>query len=64
LAKGTPGSIKAAILAREDLTQAKDLFASDGGVFGMAIGREVAPGLRRLYFTDWQGNLYTATPVP
>jgi hypothetical protein len=64
LASAAPGSIKASILAREDLTQAKALFTSDGGVFGMAVGREVAPGLRRLYFADWQGNLYTATPAP
>jgi hypothetical protein len=63
LAKGTPNSIKAKVLAREDLSAAKALFASDGGVFGMAIGREVNGG-RRLYFADWQGNLYTATPLP
>jgi hypothetical protein len=63
LSKGTPGSIKAKVLARESLL-GTPMQASDGGVFGMAIGREVAPGLRRLYFADWQGNLYTATPVP
>jgi hypothetical protein len=63
LSKGTPGSIKAKVLARESLIGAP-LSTSDGGVFGMAIGREVSPGLRRLYFADWQGNLYTATPVP
>jgi hypothetical protein len=63
LSKGTPGSIKAKVLARESLL-GTPMQASPGAVFGMAVGREVAPGLRRLYFADWQGNLYTATPVP
>jgi hypothetical protein len=62
LAKAAPGSIKAKVLARESLL-GTPLHASPGGVFGMAVGREV-PGGRRFYFADWQGNLYTATPVP
>jgi hypothetical protein len=62
LAKGTPGSIMAKVLARESL-KGTPLHASDGGVFGMAIGREV-PGGRRLYFADWTGNLCVATPAP
>jgi hypothetical protein len=65
LSKGTKNSIKVEVLGKQEIIgQATALYASDGGVYGMAVGREVAPGLRRLYFADWQGNLYTATPVP
>jgi hypothetical protein len=64
LAKAKPGDIKAEVLGMEELKGTALQGASAGGTFGMAVGREVAPGLRRLYFTDWQGNLSTATPVP
>jgi hypothetical protein len=33
-------------------------------VYGIAKGREVAPGLFRLYFGDSEGNIFIATPVP
>jgi hypothetical protein len=35
-----------------------------GTPYGMTKGREVAPGLSRLYFGDSEGNIFTATPVP
>jgi hypothetical protein len=58
------GPLKAEVLAPPQELKGTPLHASPGGVYGMAVGREVAPGLRRLYFADWAGNLYTATPVP
>lgn len=64
LARGTRGSIRIEVLGIAELKGTALEGASDGGQFGMAVGREVAPGLRRLYFADWQGNLYTATPEP
>lgn len=64
LATATRGSIQAEVLGPPQELKGTPLHSSDGGVFGMAVGREVAPGLRRLYFADWQGNLYTATPLP
>jgi hypothetical protein len=63
LSTAEPNSIKAKVLAKESLHDTPMAQASPGGVFGMAVGREV-PGGRRLYFADWQGNLYTATPAP
>lgn len=63
LAKGTPGSVKVDVLGSQELI-GTPLHTTPGGVFGMAVGREVAPGLRRLYFADWGGNLCVATPVP
>jgi hypothetical protein len=62
LAAGTPGSIKAKILARETL-KGTPMATSDGGVHGIAVGREVNGG-RRLYMADWQGNIHTLTPQP
>jgi hypothetical protein len=38
--------------------------AGEGGLYGMTKGREVAPGLFRLYFGDSEGNLIVATPQP
>jgi hypothetical protein len=64
LAKAAPGSIKVEVLGVSEELIGTPLHASPGGVFGIAAGREVAPGLRRLYFADWQGNLCVATPVP
>jgi hypothetical protein len=60
LAKGTPNSIKAKLLAKESL-KGTPMATSDGAVFGLAIGREVNGG-RRLYMADWQGNIHTLTP--
>jgi hypothetical protein len=58
------GPLKVEVLGPPQELKGTPLHASDGGVYGMAVGREVAPGLRRLYFADWPGNLYTATPAP
>jgi hypothetical protein len=63
LAKGTPGSIKAEVLGKESLL-GTPLQAGPGGVYGMAVGREVAPSLRRLYFSTYEGQICVATPVP
>jgi hypothetical protein len=60
----TAGPLRAEVLGPPQELKGTPLHASDGGVYGMAVGREVAPGLRRLYFADWVGNLYTATPEP
>jgi hypothetical protein len=64
LSKAKPGDIKAEVLGMEELKGTALAGGSPGGMFGMAVGREVAPGLRRLYFADWAGNLCVATPVP
>jgi hypothetical protein len=63
LTKEAPNGIKVELLGIEEL-KGKPVHASDGGVYGLAIGREVAPGLRRIYMADWAGNLYTLTPQP
>jgi hypothetical protein len=63
LTKAKAGDIKVEVLGKEDLL-ATPLKTSPGGVFGMAVGREVAPGLRRLYFGTLDGKLAVATPVP
>ena len=62
LANGQPGSIKAEVLGVEDIT-AKKLNLSEGGLFGMAVGRELSAGKHVVYFADWVGNLLTLTPV-
>jgi hypothetical protein len=62
LSASAPGSVKAEVLGQEDLS-AKKLGTSEGGIFGMAAGRELAPGKRVVYFTDWNANLITLTPV-
>jgi hypothetical protein len=56
------GSIKVEVLGREELI-AKNLHGSPGGMFGVAVGREASPGKRRVYFSDWVGNLITLSPV-
>jgi hypothetical protein len=61
--KAKPGDIKAEVLGKENLL-GTPLQSGPGGVFGMAVGREVAPGLRRLYFGTNEGMLCVATPVP
>ncbi len=63
LTKAKAGDIKVEALGKEDLL-ATPLKTSPGGVFGMAVGREVAPGLRRLYFATLDGKIAVATPVP
>lgn len=62
LATAAPNSIKAKILARETL-KGTPMATSEGGVYGIAVGREVNGG-RRLYMGDWQGNIHTLTPMP
>jgi hypothetical protein len=63
LTKDAPDSIKVEILGREDILAA-GLKPSDGGMFGMAVGREVSPGgPHRVYFCDWHGEIYTLTPA-
>jgi hypothetical protein len=63
LSKATPGSIGVEVLGKENLL-GTPLQAGPGGVYGLAVGREVAPGLRRLYFSTYEGTLCVATPVP
>lgn len=63
LATAAADSVKAEILGIENLKGTAVAGASDGGQYGLAIGREVAGG-RIVYLADWQGNLYTLTPVP
>lgn len=62
LATAEPGSIQVEVLGEEDLSS-KNLGLSEGGMFGMAVGREVAPDRRVVYFADWAGNLITLAPV-
>jgi hypothetical protein len=62
LGKAEPGSIKAELVGQEEIFS-KNLHASPGGLFGMAIGREVLPGKRVVYLADWAGNLITLTPI-
>jgi hypothetical protein len=62
LAAATLGSIKAEVLGQEDLTS-KKLGLSEGGIFGMTVGRELAPGKRVVYMADWLGHVLTLTPV-
>ena len=38
------------------------LQTNDGMNYGMAIGREVKPGLRQLYFGTLDGKIIVATP--
>jgi hypothetical protein len=67
LTKGQPGDIKVEILGFEEL-QGTPLHGKnadgEGHVYGIAKGREVAPGLFRLYFGDSEGNIFVATPAP
>jgi hypothetical protein len=62
LSQGKPGSIRAEVLGMEELL-GTPLHSTPGGVFGLTVGREVAPGLHRLYFADWEGNICVATPL-
>lgn len=63
LANAKPDDIKVDVLAKEDLLKA-NLGSSTGGIFGMALGRQVAAnGPRQIYMTDWHGNLLTLSPV-
>jgi hypothetical protein len=62
MATAGPNSIKVNLLARESLSETP-MATSSGGVFGIAVGREVNGG-RRLYMADWQGNIHTLTPAP
>jgi hypothetical protein len=57
-------SIKVELLGVEELINKTTIHTSEGGIKGIAVGREVAPGLRRLYMSDWAGNLITLNPVP
>jgi hypothetical protein len=64
-----PESIKVQIEAAETLLDVNATPAVDalgvgvGGIVAVTAGREVAPKLPRLYFTDRGGELITATPV-
>jgi hypothetical protein len=59
--KGKAGDIKAELLGKEELVGTA-LQTNDGMNLGMAIGREVKPGLRRLYFGTLDGKIIVATP--
>lgn len=65
-ANATPGSIRAEILAQEEILSVdanKDLLGVGvGGLRGMAVGRLVN-GVPRLYFSTRSGLLITANPV-
>jgi hypothetical protein len=63
LASAGPGSIKAEILGIEEIIGKTALYEGEGGVMGIAVGRE-ANGGRRLYFADWGGSIYCLNPVP
>jgi hypothetical protein len=63
LDKDASNTIKVDVLGREDLLAA-GLKPSDGGMFGMTVGRATADGkANTLYFADWHGELYTLEPV-
>jgi hypothetical protein len=68
LSKATPGSIKVELLGFEELhgtpLHGVDSASGEGIAYGIAKGREVAPGLNRLYVGDSEGNIFVATPVP
>jgi hypothetical protein len=67
MTKAAPDSIKVEVLETQELKGSGLHAVSDTGegmVLGFAKGREVAPGLYRLYFSDSEGNIYTANPVP
>ncbi len=59
--KGKEGDIKVQVLGKEELVGTA-LQTNDGMNYGMAIGREVKPGLRRLYFGTLDGKIIVATP--
>lgn len=63
LSGASPGDIGVEVLAKESLL-GTPLQTSPAGVYGLAVGREVAPGLRRLYFATMDGQIAVATPVP
>jgi hypothetical protein len=63
LSKGTPGSIKAEVLGPPQELKGTPLSTSDGGIYGLAVGREVAPGKRIIYMGDWGGNIITLRPA-
>jgi hypothetical protein len=63
LAKAEPNSIKVTVLGTQEVI-GTPLHASPGGLFGISAGREVSPGVRRIYFSDWAGRILTATPIP
>jgi hypothetical protein len=56
-------SIKANLLGTEPmLTTGLDDGGPEDGMFGLAFGREIAPGKRIVYLTDWNGNILTLRP--
>jgi len=63
LTKEARNGIKVEVLGTAELKGTALNGPSEGGMYGLAVGREVNGG-RRLYFADWQGNLYTCTPMP
>ena len=58
-----PNSVKATRLGGVNLleTGLDDADVEDG-IFGLAFGREVSPGKRIVYMTDWNGNILTLRP--
>lgn len=60
-AKGKPGDIKSQVLGKEELVGTA-LRTSPGMNLGLAIGREVKNGLRRLYFGTLDGQICVVTP--
>jgi len=63
--KGKAGDIKVTTLASEDLMKAALADTSENDtnyIYGLSVGREISPGKRVIYLSDWNGNLFTLTP--
>ena len=53
---------KAEFIDREDLPALGLGQSPTHKLYGLAVGREVAPGKLTLYLADWDGNLFTLRP--
>jgi hypothetical protein len=62
LTKEAPNSIKVAVLGKEDLPALSLGQSATHKIYGVAVGRELAPGRPILYMADWAGNLFTLRP--
>jgi len=63
--KAKAGDIKVKTLATEELIKSGLADTSDNdtnAIYGLSIGREISPGKRVVYLSDWSGNLFTLTP--
>jgi hypothetical protein len=62
LTKPAPNSIKVEVLGKEDLPALNLGQSSTHKIWGLTLGREVAPGKPLLYMGDWAGNIITLLP--